>query len=147
MASFFYNLALRNALQGKIAVGTDTFRGMLLTNAHTPNQDTHEFRSSLTNEVTGTGYTAGGATVTLSLGVNTGTDVVTLTVGALSWPASTITARYLAIYKSRGGAAGADELVMIIENKNAGTPGDVISTGGTLDWPVSTYAISNPLVA
>lgn len=31
-----------------------------VTATYTPNQNTHEFFSSITNEVTGTGYTAGG---------------------------------------------------------------------------------------
>ncbi len=36
---------------------------MLVTSAYTPNQDTHTKRSDITNEVTGTGYTAGRATL------------------------------------------------------------------------------------
>ena len=41
----------------------DTVKCMLTTNAYTPDPDTHDFINDVTNEVTGAGYTAGGATV------------------------------------------------------------------------------------
>lgn len=37
-----------------------TLKCMLVTSAYTPNQNTHDFKDDVTNEVTGTGYTAGG---------------------------------------------------------------------------------------
>ena len=59
------------------------------TNTYTPNQDTHDFFDDVTNEVTGTNYTAGGAnvdsqTVSRSTGTVTfdGADVVWLQSGA-----------------------------------------------------------------
>jgi hypothetical protein len=42
---------------------SDTIKAMLCTSAYTPDPITHAFKSSVTNEVTGTGYTAGGATL------------------------------------------------------------------------------------
>lgn len=59
-----------NALGGTLVSGnapidllSDTLKCMLLTNAYTPNLDTHKYKSDLTNEISGTGYTAGGATL------------------------------------------------------------------------------------
>jgi len=39
---------------------TDTIKVMLCTSAYTPNADTHVFKSDVTNEISGTGYTATG---------------------------------------------------------------------------------------
>ena len=39
------------------------FKVMLTTSAHVPDQDLHDFKDDLTNEVSGSGYTAGGATL------------------------------------------------------------------------------------
>jgi hypothetical protein len=42
---------------------SDTIKYALTTSTYTPNLDTHETFADITNEVTGTGYTAGGVTV------------------------------------------------------------------------------------
>jgi hypothetical protein len=43
---------------------TDTIKAMLLTSSYTPNFDTHQYKDvSITNEIVGTGYTAGGVTL------------------------------------------------------------------------------------
>mgnify|MGYP000402675218 CR=1 FL=1 len=63
MASLIYNSAVRDEAVGNIDFDTDTFYGMLVTSTYTPNKDTHTKRSDVTNEVTGTGYTAGGMAV------------------------------------------------------------------------------------
>jgi hypothetical protein len=39
---------------------TATLKCMVVTSGYTPNQNTHVFRSSVTNEVSGSNYTAGG---------------------------------------------------------------------------------------
>jgi len=36
---------------------------MLTTSSYSPAKDTHDFKDYVTNEVTGTGYSAGGATL------------------------------------------------------------------------------------
>ena len=45
-----------------IDLTTDVMYMLLVTSAYTPNQNTHNFRDDITNEVTGTGYTSGGNT-------------------------------------------------------------------------------------
>ena len=62
MASLIYNSAIDEMARGDIDFDTDTFKAMLVTSSYTPNKDTHDFRDDVTNEVSGTGYTAGGAT-------------------------------------------------------------------------------------
>lgn len=106
-----YNSALEDLARGAIDFDTDTFRAMLVTASYVANKDTHAKRSDVTNEATGTGYTAGGTTVTATVTRDNATDRVDITFANPSWASSTITARGVVIYKSRGGAATADELV------------------------------------
>jgi hypothetical protein len=79
---------------------SDTINVMLCTNAYTPNQDTHVFKSDVTNEVaSGGGYTTGGkALTTKTLGYTGATNVIMFDADDVSWAASTITARYAVIY-------------------------------------------------
>lgn len=139
MASLIYNSAIRDALVGNIDYDTDTFKVMLTTSAYTENKDTHTKRSDVTGEVTGAGYTAGGAATTVTVAaVDTANDDVEITIGAASWAASTITARKAVIYKSRGGASSADELVAVIDFGS-----DVISSSGTFTLTASTIKFQN----
>lgn len=138
MASLIYNSGLDDAFRGNIDFDTDAFRVMLVTSAYTPNKDTHTKRSDVTNEVTGTGYTAGGPTVTVSVTKDTANDRIDVSLGSASWATATITARAGVYYKSRGGASSADELVAYID---FGT--DITSTAGTFSLSASTLRIQN----
>lgn len=139
MASLIFNSAIRDNITGAIDYDTDTFKVMLTTSAYTENKDTNTKRSDVTNEVTGTGYTAGGAATTVSVAaVDTANDDVEITIGAASWAASTITARKAVIYKSRGGASSADELVAVVDFGS-----DVISSSGTFTLTASVIKYQN----
>lgn len=124
----WYGNAVLKVGQGLIDLDTDTFKIMLTTSTYTPNQDTHVFRSDVTNEVTGTGYTAGGNTLTgVSVTYNAASHQMRVTwTGGNTWGSSTITARTAVIYKSRGGASTADELLAYCTES-----ADITSTGGT----------------
>lgn len=105
---------------------TDTFKIMLLTSTATP-AATWAKRSDVTNEVSGTGYTAGGNTLGTGVVTASGTtQQYSITGGSTAWTTATITARYAVIYKSRGGASTADELVVIYD-----FTADKTSTAGT----------------
>ena len=108
MASLIYNSAPDEMARGDIDFDTDTFKAMLVTSSYTPNKDTHYFRDDVTNEVSGTGYTAGGVASAVTVTKDTANDKVTIQLGAVSWASSTITARGCVYYKSRGGASSAD---------------------------------------
>lgn len=97
---------------------TDTIKHILLTASYTPNQGTHDFRDDLgANEATGgSGYPSGGFTLASKT-----LAVATLT---LNWDAADISQaitggpfafRYGVYYKSRGGAASADELIGYVD--------------------------------
>lgn len=139
MASLVYNRALELLLRGSIDFDTDTFKVMLTTSAYTEDKDAHDFRNDVTNEVSGTGYTAGGNTVTVSVTLDAANDRVDVTLGGTTWPSSTITARKAVYYKSRGGASTADELVAVNDFGS-----DVVSSSGTFTLNASTLRVSNP---
>ena len=137
MASLIYNSAIDDIVRGAIDADTDTFKAMLVTSSYTPNKDTHDKRDDVTNEVTGTGYTAGGVTTACTVTKDTANDRVTLQFAAVSWATSTITARALVIYKSTG-TASTDNLVAYNDFGS-----DVSSTAGTFSVAASTITLAN----
>ncbi len=139
MASLIFNSAVRDEAVGSIDYDTDTFKVMLLTSTATPNKDTWTKRSDVTNEITGTGYTAGGATATVTVAAtDTTNDRVVITLGGVTWGTSTITARYAVYYKSRGGASSADELIAVVDFST-----DKTSTGADFTLSASTITKQN----
>jgi hypothetical protein len=138
MASLIYNHAIKFANTGTIDFDSDTFKCMLVTSSYTPDKDAHDFRNDVTNEVSGTGYTAGGAAVTITVTPDDANDRLNITLGGFSLPTSTITARGAVYYKSRGGASSADELVAYIDFGS-----NQSSTGGTFALADSTLRYQN----
>jgi len=129
-----YGLAQQSILSKEINWSSDTIKVMLTTSAYVPNQDTHRYKSAVTNEVTGTGYTAGGATLaSKTINYDTSSNTLTLDAADVTWPSSTITARYAVIYDS----TGTDETSALIAYVDFGA--DVVSTNGdfTLSWNAS----------
>lgn len=114
MASLIYNKAIDALVRAGINFATDTFKVMLVTSAYTANKDTHEDRADVTNEVTGTGYTAGGVATTPTITLDTTNDRVDITFSNVSWASATITARAAVIYKSTGTAAN-DTLIAYVD--------------------------------
>ena len=101
VTAFWYGRALMKALNKEINWASDTIRVMLCTSTYTPNQHTHEYKSSVTNEVTGTGYTAGGAALgSKTMTYDQANKRITLNAGEVVWPNSSITARYAVIYNA-----------------------------------------------
>lgn len=138
MASLIFNSGLYDALTGAIDFDTDTFKVMLVTAAYSPNKDTHTKRSNVTDEITGTGYSAGGAAATVTVNNDTANDRQDVSLGSASWGGSTITARAAVYYKARGGASSADELVAYID-----FGANITSTAGTFSLTASTLRIQN----
>lgn len=100
MASKLYGQFIAQALNKEIDWDTDTIKVALLSNSYTPDQDAHNyFDDVVAYEVTGTGYTAGGATLANKTNsYNSATNVITLDADDVTWSSSTITARYAVIY-------------------------------------------------
>ena len=100
MPSKLYGQFLSQALNKEIDWDTDTIKVALLTNSYTPDQDAHNYLDDVVaNEVTGTGYTTGGATLANKTNsYNSATNVIVLDADDVTWSSSTITARYAVIY-------------------------------------------------
>jgi hypothetical protein len=133
VASLIYDSYFDDLNKGNIVPNTDTFKGMLVTSTYSPNKGTHTKRSDITNEVSGTGYTAGGTSVTCTVSLDTTNHRSDVTISGPSWANSSITARALVVYKSRGGASSADNLVAYIDFTS-----DVTSTNATFSVTISS---------
>ncbi len=85
-------------LNAKQNFGTDTFKIALYTASATLDATTTAYTTS--NEVTGTGYTAGGKVLTVSPTPTSGGTTAYVSFSNVSWTASTITARGALIYNN-----------------------------------------------
>ena len=100
MASKLYGNFVVKSFNKEIDWDSDTIKVALLTNAYTPDQDAHDYYDDVVaNEVTGTGYTAGGNTLANKTNTySSATNVIVLDADDTTWASSTITARYAVIY-------------------------------------------------
>ena len=135
MASLIYNKFLDYLASADIS--DDTFKVALVTSSYTPDKDTHEHFDDDTNEVSGTGYSAGGNTVTGTLTLDTANDKLTLEFASTSWTSATITARGAVYYSSTGTASTST----LIAYNDFGS--DVAVTSGTLALAASTVTLQN----
>lgn len=139
MADVIYNAFKKYIMNGSIDLDTDTINVMLVTSSYTPDQDTHEYRDDVTNEVSGTGYSAGGSALASKAVTADNTDNEgVFDANDVSWSTSTITARGAVLYKARGGASSADELICYIDFGS-----DKISTAGTFTIAWNAEGILN----
>ncbi len=103
MANAVYNSYKDDMIEANVVYLTDTIKLALVTSSYTVDIDSHNFFDDITNEVAGTGYTAGGAT----LGSKTSTQDNTNNRGVMdaadvTFSSSTITARAAILYKDTG---------------------------------------------
>ena len=98
----WYGLGKLNVINNNIDwVGIADMRVMLCTVDYSPNIDTHQYKSDITNEVTGTGYDAGGKQVAnRSAAYDSNSKKVELSGDDVSWQEATFTARYAVVYNN-----------------------------------------------
>jgi len=116
MASGLYGVTFLNALKNDLALDlddttADRFKVMLVTSAYTPDFGAHDFKADVTNEVAGTGYSAGGESLTSVTLTQTG-GTITFDAADVTWASSTITARAAVIYDD---SLASDPLVAYID--------------------------------
>lgn len=132
MADVIQNSFKKHIMNGGIDLDTDTIKVMLLTSTHVQNQDTHEYIDDVSaNEVTGTGYTAGGAALANKAVTQDNTDNEGMfDADDVVWATSTITARFAVIYKDIGTPA-TSPIIAILDFAT-----DQISSAGnfTITW-------------
>lgn len=119
------------SLANSVDFDTDTIKIALCTATYTPDYDAHDFFDDITNEVTGTGYTAGGATLTTPTVTQDNTDDEgVFDADDVTWASSTITAAKAVLYKDTG-VAGTSPLIALVD-----FGGNKVSDNGsfTISW-------------
>lgn len=133
MPSKLYGNFLVKALNKEVDWDSDTIKVALLSSSYTPNQDTHDYFDDVSSyEVSGTGYTSGGATLSSKTVTYDGTsNVIILDAADTTWATSTITARYAVVYDDSGSTAAAKALIGYVDFGS-----DQSSTNGnfTITW-------------
>jgi hypothetical protein len=118
-------------LDGEMDFSSDTaqtFKIALYTSSATLDASTTAY--SATNEVSGTGYSAGGNTLTISTNPTTSGTTAYLSFSNTTWASATITARGALIYQS----GGSNPAVAVLD-----FGGDKTSTAGdfTIQFPTA----------
>lgn len=141
MASLVYNNYKARALGSGTMVDLDgdTIKLALLTSSYTPDADAHDFFDDVSaNEVAASGtYSAGGATLTVTLSQDNTDDEGVFDAVDVSFTGATITARYAVIYKSTGNSATSPLICLIDFGSNQA------STAGTFAISFATEGILN----
>lgn len=116
MADVIYNEGKRKLLDGTINLTSDTVKVALMNNSHVANADTQHYWSDVSaNEASGTGYTAGGATLgSKAFTTNDTNDRGEFDAADTVWATSTITAYYAIVYEDTG-VAGTSTLIASID--------------------------------
>lgn len=96
----WYHSAISRIFNKEVSWMNDTIRVMLVTNSYTPDKTTHQFRSHVTGEATGTGYTTGGVVLTTKTAtMDNLTGVFTLDAADSVWVNTTLSnVKYAVIY-------------------------------------------------
>lgn len=132
MASANFRNLPDHLARAAVNFASDSFKVLLVSSVPSEaNLDAWVNRSDVTNEVTGTGYAAGGVAVTATVGaVDTTNNRVGVTFGNLApgWT-GTITAVGAIIYKSTG-TASTDKLVQFVD------------FGGTVSSTAAAYNVT-----
>ncbi|MBU3112120.1 hypothetical protein [Clostridium lacusfryxellense] len=124
-----YGQCLLKALNKEVNLGNGAtgLKLMLCTSAYVPNQETHIYKNSITNEVVGTGYTSGGIAISsVTVAYDGSTNTITVDGADITLANSTITARFGIIYDSTSGVATTMPLIAYIDFET-----DQISSNGS----------------
>lgn len=133
----WYGLALKNLLNGGTLFDwdTDTIKVALVDNTYTPDQDLHDFFDDVSaDEISGTGYTAGGLTLTsCAVSYDTTSNEVRLDADDAAWASATFTARYAIVYKD----TGTDSTSPLIGYVDFGADSSPAGVDFTITWATS----------
>ena len=131
---FFYSMANK-----EIDFNSDQLKGMLVTSAYTFDKHNHQYKSSITNEVAGTGYTAGGLIVnTPTITYDAANSRLVFDGGDPNWSGATLTgARQSILYDNTPATDATRPLILCVNfgqdlspvNGNIGFAWDTIGMG------------------
>lgn len=134
-ASGLYGLTLEKMMIDTAgqSLEAETHKVLMVTDTEAPNFNTHDFRDDILAEVTGTGYTAGGATLTTTE-ITLAAGLLTFDAADVSWASSTIANAMAGVGYFNVGTAATDQLVFLSDFVTAAS-----SSGGTftIQWSAS----------
>lgn len=91
---------------GSIQWTTASIKCALAGSSYSPNQDTDDFFNDVTDEVSGSSYTASGLTLTASQYYTASTNTHTLDLADAIWTSSSFSARYAVLYHTLAACSG-----------------------------------------
>jgi len=116
-------------VQGDQDLSANTLKMALYTAYATLNPSTTAYTTD--NEITGTGYTAGGATITgVTINTDSNTNTVYINFNNVSWPGANFTARGALIYNS----TQSNKSIAVLD---FGSDKTFTSTSNTVTMPVN----------
>lgn len=97
--------SIAKAFNGEIDFTSGSIKVMFCTDSYVPDQDNHQYKSDVSNEVTDTGYTAGGQTLAAkTITYDSATNTTHFDADDLAL-ASPVSARYAVLYQDTGVAS------------------------------------------
>jgi hypothetical protein len=132
MANVFYDNAKKNLWNGTINLASDPINVALVGPGYVPDQANDQYWSTVApNEVSGTGYTAGGQALTgQSVTADTTNHRGKFTANNVTWSNATVSAVGAVIYKNTGNASTSP----IIGYIDFGGPKSSSSGNFTIQW-------------
>lgn len=141
VTAFWYAKAFISAFNKEVDLDTDTQKVALTSNAgYTPNQDTHQYFTSVTDLGTANGYTAGGLTLANKTIANTNNVWAYDNTVDPQWTTGageTLTARRAVYYESTG-VAGTSALISWVDFGQD----ESASNGGTFTIQINASGIA-----
>ena len=129
MASGIYNRFKANLMNKEVDLEADTIKVALLDNNHSFNADDNTWSDVSANEISGTGYTAGGEELTnKSVTQDDTNDKAVFDADDVSWSSATFTAYHAVLYDD---SLASDDLICSIDFGGAKS----VSSGTfTIQW-------------
>ncbi len=127
----WYGTGLKRLIDGEIDLNGHTFKGVLCTSSYTPNRDTDDDLTDLSSYiVSGTGWAT--QTLTVTTGINTGSDYVYVNIADINLTGVTLTdGKHLVVYDDTH-ASDALVFLMTFDTALAPVAGDL-----DIDFPAS----------
>lgn len=139
VTSKFYGQFFTSLANKELDFDSDQIKAMLVSSSYTFDQDAHRYKSSISGEITGTGYTAGGLVLpTPTLSYDGPTNRLILDGGDLSWTGATWTnARGAVLYDNTPATDAARPLICYVD---FGADQPVTASTFQLVWDASGIA-------
>lgn len=124
-----YSKVFSAAFNAEIDLISDTIKAMLTGTGYTPDQDAHDYKNDVSDEITGTGYSAGGETLTTKTITYTGaSNEWVFDADDVPWAGSTLTNVATAVVYDSTPATDATRPLILYQTESV----PVSTSGGTL---------------